>query len=392
MAPIGDPADRALRGQLLVERANRWAKRSAGSPVIRKLMTVLLGDFELAIGARSALPVVPVLAFEFANSVSGRERGRDDGRAAARTAERRPVRTRRHDREGRSDRRAAGERDLVLDLRGISCFPASSTVTIISTRFSPATCRPGKTPTCFPGSKRTTAFGRAGRRKTRAPRCWSAAPSWPDPAARRCSTTPMCSRTAARSMTRSRPPPSSASGSRCRAEACRSASQKAGCRRTIAWRTKRHPQGFHPRHRTVSPTRAGLDAADRAGAMLAIFGDRRTDARVGEDGATLWRQAAHTSVRNPRRGALHPPAPGTAPGRLYGVARLGGTGRLDAHAVHVNDEEIRLFANKGAGVCHCPSSNMRLASGIAPVKKYRDAGVRTGLELTAPPATTDRTS
>lgn len=50
-----------------------------------------------------------------------------------------------------------------------------------------------------------------------------------------------------------------------------------------------------------------------------------------------------------------------------------------AHAVHVSDDEVRLFAKKGAGVCHCPSSNMRLASGIAPVKKYRDAGVRTGL-------------
>jgi 8-oxoguanine deaminase len=50
-----------------------------------------------------------------------------------------------------------------------------------------------------------------------------------------------------------------------------------------------------------------------------------------------------------------------------------------AHAIHVDEEEIRLFADKGAGVCHCPSSNMRLASGIAPVKKYRDAGVRTGL-------------
>jgi 8-oxoguanine deaminase len=50
-----------------------------------------------------------------------------------------------------------------------------------------------------------------------------------------------------------------------------------------------------------------------------------------------------------------------------------------AHAIHVNDEEIRLFAEKGAGVCHCPSSNMRLASGIAPVKKYRDAGVKTAL-------------
>ncbi len=50
-----------------------------------------------------------------------------------------------------------------------------------------------------------------------------------------------------------------------------------------------------------------------------------------------------------------------------------------AHAVHVNDDEIRLFARKGVGVCHCPSSNMRLASGIAPVKKYLAAGVKTGL-------------
>jgi cytosine/adenosine deaminase-related metal-dependent hydrolase len=50
-----------------------------------------------------------------------------------------------------------------------------------------------------------------------------------------------------------------------------------------------------------------------------------------------------------------------------------------AHAVHVNDDELRLFAEKEAGVSHCPSSNMRLASGIAPVKKYLDTGVRTGL-------------
>ena len=50
-----------------------------------------------------------------------------------------------------------------------------------------------------------------------------------------------------------------------------------------------------------------------------------------------------------------------------------------AHAIHVDDDEIRLFARTGAGTCHCPSSNMRLASGIAPVKKYLDAGVKTGL-------------
>jgi cytosine/adenosine deaminase-related metal-dependent hydrolase len=50
-----------------------------------------------------------------------------------------------------------------------------------------------------------------------------------------------------------------------------------------------------------------------------------------------------------------------------------------AHAVHVNDDEIGLFARSGTGVCHCPSSNMRLASGIAPLRKYLNRGVRTGL-------------
>lgn len=50
-----------------------------------------------------------------------------------------------------------------------------------------------------------------------------------------------------------------------------------------------------------------------------------------------------------------------------------------AHGVHVNDPEIALFARSGTGVCHCPSSNMRLASGIAPLRKYLDAGVKTGL-------------
>jgi cytosine/adenosine deaminase-related metal-dependent hydrolase len=50
-----------------------------------------------------------------------------------------------------------------------------------------------------------------------------------------------------------------------------------------------------------------------------------------------------------------------------------------AHAVWVNDEEIQVFAKHDCGVAHCPSSNMRLASGIAPIKKYRAAGVNVGL-------------
>ncbi|MBE3066899.1 MAG: 8-oxoguanine deaminase [Chloroflexi bacterium] len=50
-----------------------------------------------------------------------------------------------------------------------------------------------------------------------------------------------------------------------------------------------------------------------------------------------------------------------------------------AHAVYVNGEEAKIFATHGCGVAHCPSSNMRLACGIAPVKEYLAAGVKVGL-------------
>jgi cytosine/adenosine deaminase-related metal-dependent hydrolase len=50
-----------------------------------------------------------------------------------------------------------------------------------------------------------------------------------------------------------------------------------------------------------------------------------------------------------------------------------------AHSVHVNQAEIELYGETGCGVAHCPSSNMRLASGIAPVKRYLAAGVHVGL-------------
>ncbi len=50
-----------------------------------------------------------------------------------------------------------------------------------------------------------------------------------------------------------------------------------------------------------------------------------------------------------------------------------------AHMVHPNDEEIGRLAHSGSGVCHCPSSNMILASGIAPVRKMLDRQVSVGL-------------
>jgi cytosine/adenosine deaminase-related metal-dependent hydrolase len=50
-----------------------------------------------------------------------------------------------------------------------------------------------------------------------------------------------------------------------------------------------------------------------------------------------------------------------------------------AHSVHLNDEEIKLYANTGCGVAHCPSSNMRLASGIAPIMDMLHQGVQVGV-------------
>ena len=50
-----------------------------------------------------------------------------------------------------------------------------------------------------------------------------------------------------------------------------------------------------------------------------------------------------------------------------------------AHCVHLNAGEIDLFARTHTGVAHCPCSNMRLASGIAPIRAMRDAGVPVAL-------------
>lgn len=50
-----------------------------------------------------------------------------------------------------------------------------------------------------------------------------------------------------------------------------------------------------------------------------------------------------------------------------------------AHSVHVSQEEIGVYADAGCGVAHCPTSNMRLASGIAPILDMITAGVKVGV-------------
>ncbi len=66
---------------------------------------------------------------------------------------------------------------------------------------------------------------------------------------------------------------------------------------------------------------------------------------------------------------------------LERLARLGlvGPGLVAVHAVHMDDGEIALLARHGASVVHCPSSNLKLASGFAPVDAFLRQGVNLAL-------------
>jgi 5-methylthioadenosine/S-adenosylhomocysteine deaminase len=66
---------------------------------------------------------------------------------------------------------------------------------------------------------------------------------------------------------------------------------------------------------------------------------------------------------------------------LERLRRLGllGPGLIAVHAVHLEDAEIELLAKHGASVAHCPSSNLKLASGFAPAAKLAAAGVNLAL-------------
>jgi 5-methylthioadenosine/S-adenosylhomocysteine deaminase len=63
---------------------------------------------------------------------------------------------------------------------------------------------------------------------------------------------------------------------------------------------------------------------------------------------------------------------------------------IAAHCTHATDDDIRLLREARAGAVPCPTSNLKLASGIAPYKRLIDAGVRTGLGTDGPASNDDQ--
>lgn len=61
--------------------------------------------------------------------------------------------------------------------------------------------------------------------------------------------------------------------------------------------------------------------------------------------------------------------------RLIGL----GSDVLCAHCIRLTDDDLELIADRGAAVAHCPTSNMKLANGIAPIPDLLERGVRVGL-------------
>ena len=106
------------------------------------------------------------------------------------------------------------------------------------------------------------------------------------------------------------------------------------------------------------------DATFRKVAKLAAEVDVPVHIHLHETAGELERSVAEHGVRP-----------------LARLERLGllGPGLIAVHAVHLDDGEIALLAKHGASVAHCPSSNLKLASGFAPVAKLAAAGVNLSL-------------
>ncbi len=72
---------------------------------------------------------------------------------------------------------------------------------------------------------------------------------------------------------------------------------------------------------------------------------------------------------------------GTTPVSLMQECNLIGDDVFYAHGIHFNDEELKILRDTGSHIAHCPSSNMRLGSGICRVKEMLEMGINVGIAV-----------
>lgn len=103
-----------------------------------------------------------------------------------------------------------------------------------------------------------------------------------------------------------------------------------------------------------------------------------------ERGALLHTHVAESMGEDAQQREKH----GSVPLLMEKLGTLDGR-VLAAHCVHLSAEDVALFARRGVGVAHCPGSNAKLASGIAPVMELLAAGVCVGLGTDGPSSNDD---
>ncbi|WP_328645487.1 amidohydrolase [Amycolatopsis sp. NBC_00348] len=118
--------------------------------------------------------------------------------------------------------------------------------------------------------------------------------------------------------------------------------------------------------------------------MLSEEGLRATAESAASRGALIQIHIAEAAAEDLAVREVH----GSVPAFLAKLGMLDGR-VLAAHAIHLSDADIALFAASGVGMAHCPGSNAKLASGIARIAELRAAGVAVGLGTDGPASNDD---